>query len=339
MNDDVLERILSVIQDDVGGRGLRADAADNLVTASAGDFAAACKSLAQTPDLDVGIVTGFLIPTARPPSAETDGPLGAIFLARALVGLGARVVLATDAACESALAAGLTACELSRVVTLVTLPPVAEAKSLTPEAYWQQFASQAGTLTHLIAIERVGPNHTRDSVSRQSGESSPFIEAFCQEVSEPKRNRCYTMRGRDITDRMSPAHWLFEAESRPGAEITTIGIGDGGNEIGMGKIPWDTVRRNIPSGGLIACRVRTDHLVVCGVSNWGAYGLAAGLKRLRGLPLDAELFDPARESVLLQLMVARGPLVDGTTGQPTVSVDGLSMDRYLEPLRRLKEMA
>jgi D-glutamate cyclase len=339
MSDEVLERILTVIQDDVGSRGLRADAADNLVTASAGDFATACKSLAQAPDLAVGIVTGFIIPTARPPSAETDGPLGAIFLARALVGLGARVVLATDAACEPALAAGLTACELGREVTLVTLPPVSAAKSLSPEAYWQHFASQAGSLTHLVAIERVGPNHTRDSISRQSGESSHSVEAFCQEVSEPKRNRCYTMRGRDITDRMSPAHWLFEAESRPGTQIITIGIGDGGNEIGMGKIPWDTIRRNIPSGGLIACRVPTDHLVVCGISNWGAYGLAAGLRRLRGSPLDAELFDPARESVLLQLMVARGPLVDGTTGQPTVSVDGLSMDRYLEPLRRLREMA
>jgi hypothetical protein len=32
MNDDVLERILSIIQEDVGVRGLRADAADNLVT-------------------------------------------------------------------------------------------------------------------------------------------------------------------------------------------------------------------------------------------------------------------------------------------------------------------
>jgi hypothetical protein len=338
MNDEALERILSIIQDDVGGRGLRTDPADNLVTASAGDFAGACKSLVQTPNLAVAIVTGFLIPSARPPSAETDGPLGAIFLARALVSLGARVVLATDAVCEPALAAGLTACELTRVVSLVTLPSVAAAKSLSPEAYWEKFASQAGTLTHLIAIERVGPNHTLDSVLRQSGDSSPSVEAFCQEVDESKRNRYYTMRGRDITDRMSPAHWLFEAGSRPGTKIATIGIGDGGNEIGMGKIPWDTVRRNIPSGGLIACRVPTDHLVVCGVSNWGAYSLAAGVRHLRGLPPDAELFDPARESVLLQLMVARGPLVDGTTGQPTVSVDGLTMDRYLEPLRRLREM-
>ena len=30
-----------------------------------------------------------------------------------------------------------------------------------------------------------------------------------------------------------------------------------------------------------------------------------------------------------------GPLVDGVSGQPSVSVDGLDFDRYVEPLRRL----
>ncbi len=247
-------------------------------------------------------------------------------------------MLATDPFCEAALVAGLTACELAQVVRVVALPSVAAAKSMTPQTYCERFASEGGPLTHLIALERVGPNHTRESISRQPGISHESIEAFCQETPEPQRDRCYSMRGRDITDRMSPAHWLFDEENRPGTRITTIGIGDGGNEIGMGRIGWETIRRNIPNGGLIACRVPTDHLVVCGISNWGAYGLAAGLRRLRGLPLDRELFDPPREGVLLQLMVARGPLVDGTTGQPSLSVDGLVMDRYLEPLRQLREM-
>ena len=59
----------------------------------------------------------------------------------------------------------------------------------------------------------------------------------------------------------------------------TIGIGDGGNEIGMGKIPHETIVKNIPNGDLIHCRVPTDHLIVAGVSNWGAYALAAGRVR------------------------------------------------------------
>jgi hypothetical protein len=143
---------------------------------------------------------------------------------------------------------------------------------------------------------------------------------------------------------MSPAHRLFEVARHSVAEsgkmergLVTIGIGDGGNEIGMGKIPWAVICRNIPNGGLVACRVPTDHLIVCGVSNWGAYGLAAGVRLLRGASAETDLFDLDREQALLEIMVEKGPLVDGVSGQPTVSVDGLPIEQYLEPLRRLQE--
>src|SRR5262249_48928665 len=109
-----------------------------------------------------------------------------------------------------------------------------------------------------------------------------------------------------------------------------------GNEIGMGRIPWDVIRRNVPGGAVVACRVPVDHLIVCGVSNWGAYALAAGVRHLRGQGHDADLFDPERQQALLQLMVERGPLVDGVRGQPTATVDGLTFERYAEPLRRLQ---
>jgi hypothetical protein len=146
------------------------------------------------------------------------------------------------------------------------------------------------------------------------------------------------MRGFDITAGMSPAHLLFEASARQFPMLITIGIGDGGNEIGMGKIPWQVICRNVPGGGPVACRVPTHHLIVSGVSNWGAYGLAAGVRLLRGQRPDRELFDIERERELLRIMVEQGPLVDGMTGKPTVSVDGLAFERYAEPLRRLAEI-
>jgi hypothetical protein len=338
MSVERLRRIQNLIQEDPVGRGLRSDPASNLITASEGDFALACQSMATAPNLAVGIITGFLITQARPPSAETDGPPGAIFLSRALTGIGANVVLASDAFCVPALGAGLVACHLDGQVPVITLPSVAAAKAMTPAEYWREFTDRAGELTHLIALERLGPNHTNESISQQEFATSDLMKQFAEEVPEPKQGRYYSMRGSDITERMSPAHWLFEANSRPGAPITTIGIGDGGNEIGMGKLPWELIRRNIPGGGLIACRTATDYLIVSGISNWGAYGLAAGVRMLRGAAGDSELFNPGREGVLFQLMVERGPLVDGTTGQVSLSVDGLSMDRYLEPLRQLHAM-
>jgi hypothetical protein len=318
MTDGALTRIRDVIQEDVGGRGLRTDPAANLITACPGDFAAACHSLAETPDAAVAVVTGFLIPHARPPAGETDGPLGALFLARALVPLGITVALVTDAFCRPALDAGLAACDLQGCV------PVLDCAE----------AGEGHRFTHLIALERVGPSHTLESVRTQRGASVATVAAFQAEVPEHNRDRCHTMKGVDITDSMSPAHRLFEAGRSPG--LTTIGIGDGGNEIGMGKIPWDVIRRNIPKGGRIACRVPTDHLIVAGVSNWGAYGLAAGVRLLRGRTDDPDLFDPAREQALLEVIVERGPLVDGVTGRPSVTVDGLAFERYAEPLRRLQ---
>jgi hypothetical protein len=81
--------------------------------------------------------------------------------------------------------------------------------------------------------------------------------------------------------------------------------------------------------------VPTDHLIVAGVSNWGAYGLAAGVRLLRGAPHDPALFDPQRERELLEIMVERGPLVDGVSGQRTATVDGLPFDRYAQVLERI----
>ncbi len=106
----------------------------------------------------------------------------------------------------------------------------------------------------------------------------------------------------------------------------------------MGKIPETVIDRNIPNGGQIACRVPTDHLIVAGVSNWGAYALAAGVAVLRGRRLPAALFDVERERDLLRIMVEEGPLVDGVTARATVSVDGLSFPDYARPLRLLAEV-
>jgi hypothetical protein len=162
------------------------------------------------------------------------------------------------------------------------------------------------------------------------------VETFRAEVPAAHHDRCHTMRGIDITENMRPAVWLFEPPARP---PVTIGIGDGGNEIGMGKIPWDTIRRNIPGGSRIACRVATDHLIVCGVSNWGAYALAAGVALARGITPPADWFDLEKERAILSFMIAHGPLVDGMSGQCVPRVDGLAFDDYAKVLERIGEIA
>jgi hypothetical protein len=336
MTATVLNAIRDLIQEDAGSRGLRTDPTDNLISACAGDFEAACRSIADTAQPALAIVTGFLIPHAVPPAGETDGPLGAVFLARALVPLGIKVVLATDGFCMRALEAGINAAGMRKSVPLVRLPSVEEAGKQSLDDYRRNFIERTGPLTHLIALERVGPSHTRASLGQQPGSTDATVAAYVTEVPSAHHDRCHTMRGSDVTAMMSPAHRLFERGPDVDAlPITTIGIGDGGNEIGMGKIAWGVIRRNIRDGGLIACRVPTDFLIVCGVSNWGAYGLAAGVRLMRGADADPTLFEPERECELLEQMVERGPLVDGRTGEPTATVDGLPFARYVEVLEKI----
>jgi D-glutamate cyclase len=285
--DDCLRAIRDIIQVDVGNRGLARDPADNLFNAFPEDFANACRSIAEHQSPRVGIVTGFMIPTVDPPTGETDGPLGALFLASALAHLGVSSVLLSDGSGFAALRAGREFLDLD--AKLFELP------------------AAVPPITHLIAIERSGP-------SRSDG-------------------RNYTMRGRDITDLTAPAHLLFEGER----DYITIGIGDGGNEIGMGKAPYATIVKNIPRGDLTACRTPTDLLIVAGVSNWGAYALAAGVMLLKR-SIESGRFDPAKELKVLEHIVERGPLVDGVAGKPSATVDGLSFAEYAKPLARIADL-
>ncbi len=337
--DQKLTAIRDLIQQDVGHRGLARDPLDNLLTATRNDFANACASIADHSSPSVAVVTGFIIPTVDPARPETDGPLGSIFLCRACRSLGIQIAILAEGDVRPSLWSALARLDLEREVFMVTLEPNWKRYPYsTPAPSAERGQILHGTIrvnvpnyTHLIAIERVGPNHTLDSLRRQPATTDRDVAAFAAAVPEPRRGRYFTMKGRDITDLMHPAHHVFERDEDQDT-VVTVGIGDGGNEIGMGKLPWDTIRRNIPNGELVACRVPTDHLIVAGVSNWGAYAIAAGVALLRGVELPAELFDPNREREILRVMVEKGPLIDGVTGKQTATVDGLSWDDYIRPL-------
>jgi hypothetical protein len=141
--------------------------------------------------------------------------------------------------------------------------------------------------------------------------------------------RFHTMDGRIISLEDEVASLFDRASAEEG--IVTIGIGDGGNEIGMGKV-FERVVRSIPHGERIASVVSADRLIVAGTSNWGAWGLLASLSIRAStdlLPAD----EVARNDVT-RFVAAGG--VDGRTGRSEASVDGLGMDEYLAVLRELR---
>ena len=130
-----------------------------------------------------------------------------------------------------------------------------------------------------LALESFPPANKcdDDDIERLSSiaESAQLVIAI--ERAGRSRDGTYrTMRNLDMTKHIAPIDMLFD-KTGLGADIESIGIGDGGNECGMGKIFDDVVKSNIPNAPNIACQVAADHCLVGSISNWAGYALAAGM--------------------------------------------------------------
>lgn len=282
----------------------------------------------------VAIVTGFFVPHACPPAAETDGPPGSLMLAAALRAAEVGVSIITDSNCAPAVMAAADAVGFSRADVLVA--PVGDCAWID-----SFFASSAGkSLTHLVSIERVGPSHTPQSLRAQSRALAELPDSFVKQVAVESHNRCHNMRGEIIDDHCADLHRLFEEGREYNPRLKTIGIGDGSNEIGMGSILWDDLVRRLPGDRAphIPCRIATDWTIVAGTSNWGGYALAAATLLLRGRTEFLQSWDADRELHVIEQMVANGRAVDGITGRQEPTVDGLPFLTYIQPWEGMRRL-
>jgi hypothetical protein len=188
--------------------------------------------------------------------------------------------------------------------------PLFDALGVDPVVDYQGYLDRAQP-THLISIERVGRG--------------------CD-------GKYRNMHGLDISSTTTPLDELFLAASRRG--LATIGIGDGGNEIGMGKIfaspsagHLDAVELSPALPARAQCVVGTDFCIAAGVSNWGAYGLVGALSILEEHDL---LPAPAAAARNVEEIVKRCGAVDGITHRNEPTVDGIDTAaniRMLEGIR------
>lgn len=275
-----------------------------------GGLEKAARCIMNTPEAHVGIVTGFFIRHATPPSPETDGLGGMAHLAAGLSNMGIPVTVITDAPCGKAVWAVTT--ELPDNVSL----EIVSVNEISVKSLRDRLSAAERPLTHLIAIERVSPG------------------------SDGKPHREH---GWDMSADTAPLHLLFEERGweRP---WVTIGIGDGGNEIGMGLLPKDIVSKDIPNGELVAAVISTDHLIVAGVSTWGGYGLLSAMalvapEHRRSLLRD---FTPEMDRRFLAAAVDVGQAVDDSRpehpGRPQMSVDKLPWEHHAAILSELKSL-
>jgi hypothetical protein len=238
------------------------------------------------------VVTGFCVRSRR--VGETDGLPGALALTGALHVLKKDAVLLTDEFSAPLLAAGMKVD--GRGTPVFLLGQTQGDADAAIDALLASFAP-----SHVLAIER--PGNAADG-------------------------HRYSMRGEILDDLVVSADRLFAPSAKRG--YTTLAIGDGGNELGLGGLR-QALGGCVEHGETIFCATPADHAIPAGVSNWGAYALAAALSLLAGRLL---IQTPAHERSVLAAIVAAGA-VDGRTQQCALSVDGLAWDDYASVLEAI----
>ncbi|MFW6077937.1 MAG: glutamate cyclase domain-containing protein [Hyphomicrobiales bacterium] len=248
------------------------------------------------------IATGLILP-GQYPHGETDGPLGAVILARAVAfGLKTPVVLA---------------CEEELMPLMAALARRAGLQMVAPAA----LAAGAGRRAAAAIVP----------ISRDADEAAANCAAWIKDldlralVSVERNGRnaegLYCMvNGTDLTDGIGKGAELFAAFQRAG--LPTIGIGDRGNELGFGPVT-DIVADILPKGALAADATPSSLALPASVSNWGCYGVAACLA---GLLDEPELLHSAElERALAETAIANGG-IDGMSGRAELATDGMGVE-------------
>ena len=124
------------------------------------------------------------------------------------------------------------------------------------------------------------------------------------------------MRDMDITSNTARIDLLFEKH------CASVGIGDGGNEIGLGNL-YSEVENSEELVGFPA-ETKTTKLIISSVSNWGGYGLK-GKNLLPSVEKDIHN---------IKKIVAMGA-VDGFSGDSIEKVDGFTLDENASFLENL----
>lgn len=96
---------------------------------------------------NVGIISGFYIPSGNPPAAETDGPVGLAHLLKGLTAAGFKCNVATDDKCSSVIGSAIKAAGHTKELEIVS----SEKDVIDLKQKWD-----VEKVSCLIAIERCG---------------------------------------------------------------------------------------------------------------------------------------------------------------------------------------
>jgi len=274
-----------------------------------------------SPRRAVLIAAGFF----DPPSMidEADGPIGAALLARSLcVALDATPVLVTEVANMGRMT------ELVRAVGLEVLD--FDLARTTP------FKASVMPLP-------IDPGRAEAVTRRIVRETDPAVLVTIEKPAPNAKGFYHTGFGLNVTGLVGKVTYLTEAVRAHGG--VTIGVGDGGNEVGMGRIVT-TAREILPTGAKCGCPcgdgiatvTETDILVVGSVANWASYGIEACLAAALNMP---EAIHSLAEERRVTQAASHAGLIDPTTGLGSGWVDGtppVCSESMLELMRQMVEL-
>ncbi len=273
-----------------------------------------------TKDSAVIISTGFVFPPYFP-LGETDGPPGAVSLAYAIHhGFGARVVFITEKEVIDVLKATCKAAGLA-------VYNYEDFKNIPGAIHIRDFPYDMG--------------QARQEGKRMIDELKPSAVITVEKMGRNEKDIYHSARGNDLSKHTIKVDLLVEEAKNRG--ILTIGIGDFGNEIGLGAVA-DTVKQvigplgvkcNCGCGGSTVTKVGTEIPIMSTISNWGAYGIAACLAFLIEKPNI--LHSPELEMRMTEACVGAGAM-DGSLVRPTLSADGTTVEGSKAMVQLLHEL-
>ncbi len=240
------------------------------------------------------LLTGFPIRLAdNSYIGETDGPLGTANIAAAFEKLGVEILPLTD------------------------------------EEGFKPFAAALKAVGCQTAPVLVPTDNTHEFIRQQLDEFNPTHVITLERPGKAQDGHYHNMRGLVIDDMLADTTIIIEEAKKRG--VTTISVGDGGNEIGMGALS-DAIEANVPHGEEICARECAQVPVVSGVSNWWGWGISALLSLKHGQNL---LSDDELEMKMINEVVAAGS-VDGCTKENVTTVDNLAMEVHLDILNKVR---
>jgi hypothetical protein len=108
----------------------------------------------------------------------------------------------------------------------------------------------------------------------------------------------------------------------------------------MGSIRRELIAQHVDHGDTIACVTPAQHLIVAGVSNWGAYALLGALAAIRG-DWRAKLLaclDESLDRAVLEMTVLNGPAVDGVSRLCAMTVDNLDIAIHHQKIKEIRAL-